>query len=144
MSGQRIDERTRKLFGPFEMVSMPDPSGTVHIVLFPDGSELHVLPDEAHSGQKRARVVREALEYVSALSLDSEALTGYARTYLIGMLAQSGIRWEELGQKPKPVDEWLTDWLTAEHPEIAVPAVVANQLLRNLADAGWELSRRDT
>ncbi len=72
----KTDERTRREFGPFSVVSEREDGETFHVVTFPDGRQLRVLPDAQHSGQKRSRVVVSALKVLEALVDGSVSLTG--------------------------------------------------------------------
>ena len=88
----KADERHRKTFGPFGVVSeRNDDNETAHLVTLTDQT-IRVLPDDHTSGQKRSRTITEALKTLEALDPDPKL----AKTILIGALAEEDLTWEEI------------------------------------------------
>jgi hypothetical protein len=137
----RPDERTRKPFGNFSMVSESPKGGgqSAHFIAFPDGRGVRVLPDDHHSGRARSALLLAVVPVLEALGASSAISETGADplTYLSGYLAGHGLKWEvELGEVT--IEEWLTAWFDPIGPE------VARQLLEDLAADGWKIEREVT
>lgn len=141
------DPRTVRTFGPYTMVSERDGDLTAHLVTFPDGRSVRVLPDDRTSGQKRSRVATDALRALGAASDESHGFPLTALVdetdrllfdpvaYLVGCLAMAGIDSELMSADLSvSIDEWLTEWLEAGGS--------AAQLLEDLATDGWQIVRK--
>lgn len=136
-----------KIFGPFWLIPERDGSETAHLVEWPDGRRLRVLPDGINSGQRRSRVVSEALkrvcdqlggeDHVSELAAeDPGGITDLALTFVVGAIARADLSWEY----PPPdlevsIEEWLAEWLEAGGS--------AEQLLHELGVDGWKIVRKE-
>lgn len=136
MSDWRADtlEKMARHFGEITVVSEQHKRthDTAHLVTFPGGLQLRVLPDGSH-GARRARVVREACEALTRLSGPAVDL----RRYLIGRLAEAGLDWEIPGDdQPQPtIEEWLEEEMPAGWASVS-------HFLRDLDEAGFEIVRK--
>ena len=126
------DPRTVRTFGPYTMVSERDGDLTAHLVSFPDGRSVRVLPDDRTSGQKRSRVATAALQSMCEYpGVDSNALYTF-----VGWIVSEGLSFElELGAVT--IDEWLTEWF--EH---GAERFTATALLEDLEADGWSIVRK--
>ena len=134
MSGWKRDIRPENVrtFGDFQIFSeVNSDRETAHVIQFPDGREIRVLPDDAHNGRVRAVVVRGAVEAVNDRNGPLEADT--AVLVVLGALARAGLKWQELAGEVS-IEEWLTEWLEAGGS--------ADQLLHELDADGWEIVRK--
>ncbi len=131
-----VDNQLRRTFGEYYMVSERDGSETAHLVTFPDGRQLRVLPDEYSSGQRRAQVVRGALELLAALGESQTPLpAGYdPRSYLVGCLTLAGLTWETVSDS-QTIEEWLYDWFANDYPS----DIAGDMLLKGLERDGWTI-----
>lgn len=121
-----------RTFGDFKVFSeVNSDRETAHVVRFPDGRELRVLPDPNHNGRVRAAVVRGAVEAVNDRNGPLEADT--AVLVVLGALARAGLKWQELAGEVS-IEEWLAEWLEAGGS--------ADQLLHELDVDGWEIVRK--
>lgn len=130
-----------RTIGDFTIYSEVDKDeGTAHVVRFPDGSELRVLPDE-RSGRKRSYLVREAVEDLNIVLKTNTSIS--PQTYLYGLLLEAGFtKWEwEVGEVS--VDEWLAEWfeLNAYGAEDLNDHLVKG-LLADLDADGWTITRK--
>lgn len=138
MGEWHTDERNRKTFGSdLSVVSQTRGGETAHLVDLGDRS-IRVLPDEAHSGQKRALVVREALETIAALN----GISGDVREDLfVGRLARAGLDFEAVSVDGLPIEDWLARYFHEEGWPVAAPSATAETLVADLAADGWEITR---
>ena len=109
-----IDPRLTKRYGNIVLESERDGEHTAHRITLSPERVIRVLPDEAHSGQKRALVVRAALEGAKALGAIDGALV---ETYVAGVLGREGLVWEVVDLEREQLEqidpeEWLTEWFT--------------------------------
>lgn len=147
------DPRTERSFGPYRMVSERDGHLTSHLVTFPDGRQVRVLPDDRTSGQKRSRVATQALRALGAASDETHGypLAAYVDedgrplfnpvAYLVGCLAVEGIRWELVSAATVTVEDTLADWF--RQVADAVAELDPGELIRHLAAAGFEIVRKE-
>jgi hypothetical protein len=127
------DERLENVrtFGDFKIFSeVNSDRETAHVIHFPDGREIRVLPDDAHNGRVRAVIVRGAVETIRPLygRLGDAEL----RLVLIGALTEAGVKWQELAGEVS-IEEWLAEWLEAGGS--------AENLLEELDADGWKIIR---
>lgn len=132
-----------RTFGDFHIYSEVNPDReTAHVVQFPDGREIRVLPDERSTGRSRATALREGVE---ALADRSDVLGGAegllvdsydARVWFTGWLAMRGLVWEgvTVDLRDVSIEEWLAEWLEAGGS--------AEQLLHDLDVDGWTPPQR--
>lgn len=130
-----IDPRHTRQFGSVVLESERDGEHTAHRITLGE-RVIRVLPDDAHSGQKRALVVRAALEGAKALGGIDGALI---ETYVAGVLGREGLSWEEVDLDREALEqtdpeEWLIEWFKYRHEPI--PDGAAKNLLRDLENAG--------
>lgn len=125
--------------GSYRVESQRDGNKTARLVTFPDDRQIRVLPDADHSGQYRIRVIKVALDTLSALDADSGSLPpSYdPMIYLYGALCFNNLEWEQVWTEPNLVD-WLTDWFAPPTFEVSVLT-----LLRDLKSAGWVIRWED-
>lgn len=145
-NSRSLDERHRKRFGDYEMVPERTPKGTAHLVTLKDGKTIRVKPDAQTSGQKRSRVVSEALKGLQNLSwMDDDDSVFDPELYLVGALARAGLDWEYARDDDLTdvsIEEWLDHWFELNPP--AAPDVNGRRdLLTDLANDGWEIVRKD-
>jgi hypothetical protein len=130
------------------MHSERDGQKTAHLVAFPDGRKVRVVPDGRNSGQRRSRVTSEALaaiceqvggeDHASELARDGINPIMDPVAYLIGCLAVAGLTWQIIGGELTP-GEWWEDWLEA-NPTYR-DCVIG--FVRDMGDAGFEVVRKD-
>lgn len=141
-------EKFHKQFGDYRLIPERNKAGqTAHLIDLGD-RKIRVLPDDTHSGQKRATVVRVALETLAdatdALEHDSGDLAG---TYLIGALARAGLEWEYVPDdlRSRSIEEWLVEWFSMPD-ERWIPRPPADKISADLLHAldvdGWEIRRK--
>lgn len=134
------DPRTIRTFGPYEMVSERDGDLTAHLVSFPDGRTVRVLPNDRTSGQKRSRVATDALQALYELWQSSHFSDDGHRVdpvaYLVGCLALACIDFAVFEADQSP-GEWWEEWLDAnpEHRDVIV------EFVRDMGDAGFEVRK---
>ncbi len=133
------DERQRKTFGPFSMVSLQPKGGgqSAHLVEFGDGRQIRVLPDSAHSGAMRSRVLQDALETLAGLIGDIGDVRGDGGfdpvVYVRGVLAGADLEWEEIS-----TEVTIEEWLAANWENIGT----WRNLVHDLSADGWEIVRK--
>lgn len=128
-----------KQIGPFRVVYLKPRKGSegAHLVEFPDGRAVRVLPDGRNSGQKRSRTITEALTALSEL----EGAPIDPLTYLIGHLTATDLTWEALEPlREATVEEWLEAWLEVAGVD-GRPDMVAREFLHDLEAFGWKIER---
>jgi hypothetical protein len=142
------DPRTELRFGPYVLTSERDGQETAHLVAFPDGREVRVLPDGRNSGQRRSRVTSEALTTLHELwqgqhfSDDAPAIDPVA--YLVGCFAVAGLTWE-LVLPEVTIGEWLDGWFNWPGDRLSLDTRdMSRALLYDLDTAGWQIVRKDT
>lgn len=111
---------------------------TAHVVRFPDGREIRVLPDPAHNGRVRAVVVRGALEALNDRNGPLDAST--ALLVVIGALSRAGLKYQELAGEVS-IEEWLLDWLIDHTEGHADVEAMRDRLLQALDADGWTITR---
>lgn len=103
---------------------------TAHVIQFPDGAELRVLPS-GQSGRMRSITVRSICE---GLAEGSDRLrANEALLVAIGGLSRVGLDYQELAGAVS-IEEWLDEWLEAGGS--------AENLLHELDVDGWEIRRK--
>lgn len=139
------DPRTVRTFGPYEKVSERDGDLTAHLVSFPDGRSVRVLPDDRTSGQKRSRVATDALQSLyelwqsSHFSDDGHQVDPVA--YLVGCLAMAGIDFELTSTDlTVTIEEWLDVWFASVAEDMR--ELRAYQLIDELDTDGWQIVRK--
>ncbi len=150
-----VDGNQQRNIGPYVLVSERDGDQTAHLVTFPDGRQIRVLPDGSTSGQKRSRVTKLALESLVRLVAHSESLPdgetllppGYdPMLYLVGSLAYAGLSWEQVTDEPT-VEDWLAVWLPMmdfETGQFGDDGMLAAKLLvDDLGRSGWEIVKTE-
>ena len=151
----KADERTTKTFGDYSVVSERRGSDTAHLISFPDGRKVRVLPDPDISGQKRSRIVSEALADLQGWDEAKAALykAGMRGTrawdalqrdpfvQLVGVLDLEGLTWEVPTLGEVTIEEWLAEWF--ELFGVNDVAYARDALLGDLADDGWEIVRKE-
>lgn len=149
------DERTIKTFGDYSVVSERRGSDTAHLISFPDGRKVRVLPDPDTSGQKRSRIVSEALADLQGWDEAKAALykAGMRGTrawdalqrdpfvQLVGVLDLEGLAWEVPGPGEVTIEEWLAEWFECMPPTEA--ATAADDLIKDLETTGWKIVRKE-
>lgn len=137
-------EQFHKTFGDYRLIPERNREGqTAHLIDL-GNRKIRVLPDDTHSGQKRATVCRKALDQVSALT---DVSVDVVEIYLVGALSREGLEWEYVADDPGDVsiEEWLADWF-AMPDERWIPRPPAHKisadLLRALDVDGWEVRRK--
>jgi hypothetical protein len=138
MSWKLVAANIPTQIGPYKVESERDGDQTAHLVTLPDNRQVRVLPDDVHSGQYRIRVVKVALEAMTALTADSGSLpAGYdPALYLYGSLCYANLEWEQVWEGPT-IEDWLADWFPID---VEVPV---SALIRDLNKAGWVVRRED-
>lgn len=136
MTQWRRDTRPENVraFGDFKIYSETrGGSGvteTAHVIQFPDGAELRVLPS-GQSGRMRSITVRSICE---GLAEGSDRLkANEALLVAIGGLSRVGLDYQELAGDVS-IEEWLDEWLEAGGS--------AENLLHELEVDGWEIVRK--
>lgn len=129
-----------RTFGDFKIFSeVNSDRETAHVVQFPDGREIRVLPDPNHNGRVRAAVVRGAVEAVNDRNGPLEADT--AVLVVLGALARAGLKWQELAGEVS-IEEWLESWFANDLPDRGPADFMAECLLGALQDDGLEIVRK--
>lgn len=127
------DHRTLKPFGSFTVVSeVNQDRETAHLVTFPDGSKVRVLPSD---GSYRARLVAQVLHRLHALGerlgADLADLVDPV-SFFEGQMYVHGLRFERELVRPQTFENFLGEYLD--------PATVA-QLVEAMPQAGWKAER---
>lgn len=139
MTDWYTDDRHSKTYGDITVVSQQKDGETAHLVTFPSGNQVRVLPD-GRSGQMRSRAVRHVLEKVERL----RGVPGDLREdFVVGGFARALLVWEELlvPDSTVTVDEWLDSWFELFGVEDV--AYARKSLLGDLAEDGWEIRRAE-
>jgi hypothetical protein len=130
------------------MYSERDRQETAHLVAFPDGRQVRVLPDGQNSGQRRSRVTSEALaaiceqvggeDHASELARDGINPIMDPVVYLLGCFAVAGLTWE-LVLPELMIGEWLDEWWERREVDRR-----PGWLLEDLDADGWKIVRKET
>lgn len=83
-----------RVFDHSRLIPERDGLQTAHLVVLPEGRLLRVLPDDRHTGVKRSRVLRDALERLDIVMADSVDLIdpyGWVRHEF----ESAGLKWEQ-------------------------------------------------
>lgn len=140
MTDWYTDERTVKVYGDFSVVSQQHKrtGDTAHLIVFPSGHGLRVLPDGT-SGQRRSKAVKAVLETVERLRDVPGDLRG---DVILGGLARQGLEWElirpDLEVTPA---EWVTAWFESEGAFDG--SEIARRFMEALKVDGWEIRRAE-
>lgn len=140
MTDWYTDDRHSKTYGDLTLVSQQHKKtgDTAHLVTFPSGNQVRVLPDGS-SGQRRSRLVRGVLENVERL----RDVSGDLRTdVILGGLARHGLEWELI--RPDldvTADEWVAAWFESEGAKDG--AEIARRFMEALRVDGWEIRRAE-
>lgn len=126
----KTDSRSLRTFGPYIVYSERDGGDTAHLVAFPDGRKVRVLPDGRNSGQRRSRVTSDAL---AALQQPPHIAADAALYFFVGLIVVAGLSYE-LVLPEVTIEEWLVEWLEAGGS--------ATQLLMDLGADGWAIVRK--
>lgn len=131
-----------RTFGDFKVYSeVNSDRETAHVVRFPDGRELRVLPDE-RGGKKRSGLVRAAVEHLAS-AVEANTAISY-ETYLYGLLLKSGFNsWEWTADGEVSIEEWLESWFANDLPGRGPADFMAECLLGAIQDDGWAIVRED-
>lgn len=151
------DTRHERTIGPYTLCPERNKDNeTAHRVSFPDGRGLRVLPDDRISGQKRSRVIVDALTQAYCAApihrIDLEEVAVFdPMVYLVGALAGAGLTWELLGVvREVSIEEWLEHYFVSEmwDPDSADPLPhwpdEVRHFLKALEDDGWAIVRGET
>lgn len=133
-------EKFHKQFGDYRLIPERNKQGeTAHLVDLGD-RKIRVLPDGSHSGQKRATVVRRALETLAALNGVSGDV---AESYFVGSVAREDLSWEYVTHddlRDVTIEEWLEHYF---HEHAADPVYMTNHFQPDLKADGWAIVRED-
>lgn len=147
----KTDARSLRTFGPYTLHSERDGQETAHLVAFPDGRKVRVVPDGRNSGQRRSRVTSEALaaiceqvggvEHASELARDGINPIMDPVAYLVGCLAVAGGAWEMVLPEVT-IGEWLDGWFNWPGDWSFDTRDTSRALLYDLDTAGWQIVRK--
>lgn len=138
----RRDERPENVrtFGDFTVFSEVDSERqTAHVVRFPYGREVRVLPDD-RSGAQRARILKHVVETTADLSERVVSPDGVLIIFR-GACDEFSLMWEEVTPE-QSIEEWLDAWFI-DSGFIREATDLSSMLLQDLDANGWEVRRRD-
>lgn len=138
MSFTPVESQTRQI-GPFVVVYLRPDKGSEggHEIRLPDGHRVRVLPDGRTSGQKRSRIITEAL--TRAVELHETGTPPLA--LIVGHLAVAKLTWELQEPRVGPTLEGVIDeWLEDQHID---PLVDAHSLIDHLERRGYQITRTE-
>ena len=144
MSWKLVASSVPTEIGLYRIESERDGDQTAHLITFPDGRQIRVLPDGDHSGQYRIRVVKAALVVLLDVAARSESLPAEydPMVYLYGALCSHNLEWEQVWNR-QTIEDWLETYFVISARGDAQGPESALSFIRGLEKAGWVIQRED-